>query len=70
MSKRVCDVVLAGLGLALLWPLLAIIAVLVKLDSRGPVLFRQSRVGRHGKPFRILKFRTMVANALRRSARA
>jgi lipopolysaccharide/colanic/teichoic acid biosynthesis glycosyltransferase/nucleoside-diphosphate-sugar epimerase len=63
MSKRVCDAVLAGVGLALVWPLLAIIAVLVKLDSRGPVLFRQSRVGRHGKPFRILKFRTMVANA-------
>ena len=63
MSKRLCDFILAGVGLVLVLPLLAIIAVLIKLDSRGPVLFRQTRVGRNGAPFRILKFRTMVANA-------
>jgi lipopolysaccharide/colanic/teichoic acid biosynthesis glycosyltransferase/nucleoside-diphosphate-sugar epimerase len=63
MSKRVCDVILAGLGLALVWPVLVFIAVLVKLDSRGPVFFRQTRVGRDGQSFQILKFRTMVDNA-------
>ena len=63
MSKRLCDVILAGLALAVVWPVLAVIAILVKLDSRGPVFFRQTRIGRDGKPFEILKFRTMVDNA-------
>ena len=49
----------AGLGLLLLSPLLALIAVAVKLDSRGPVFFRQERHGRGGSIFRIVKFRTM-----------
>ena len=53
------DVVLAGLGLVLILPLLAVLAVWVKLDSPGPVFFRQERVGRHGVPFRIHKLRTM-----------
>ena len=63
MSKRLCDVILAGLALAVVWPVLVVIAALVKLDSRGPVFFRQTRIGRDGKPFEILKFRTMVDNA-------
>jgi len=61
--KRLFDVVLSAAGLALVWPLLLVIAALVKLDSRGPVFFRQVRIGRHGRPFAILKFRTMVENA-------
>ena len=66
MVKRAFDLLAAGLGLLLLWPLLLAIAAAVKLDSRGPVLFRQARVGRHGVPFRIHKFRTMVADAPQR----
>jgi lipopolysaccharide/colanic/teichoic acid biosynthesis glycosyltransferase len=60
MGKRVFDVVLSLAGLVLLSPLLLAIAVWVKLDSPGPVFFRQERIGRHGVPFRIHKFRTMV----------
>ena len=63
MAKRVFDLVLAGLGLLLLGPALLGIALWVKLDSRGPVFFRQVRIGRHGVPFRIHKFRTMQVNA-------
>jgi lipopolysaccharide/colanic/teichoic acid biosynthesis glycosyltransferase len=63
MAKRAFDLLAAGLGLLLLAPLMLAIAVAVKLDSRGPVLFRQVRVGRHGVLFRIRKFRTMVADA-------
>jgi lipopolysaccharide/colanic/teichoic acid biosynthesis glycosyltransferase len=48
------------LGLAVLAPLLALLALWIKLDSPGPALFRQERVGRHGRPFRIHKLRTMV----------
>jgi lipopolysaccharide/colanic/teichoic acid biosynthesis glycosyltransferase len=59
MAKRCFDLVCAGLGLVLLAPLLAGIAIWVKLDSRGPVFFRQQRVGRGGVPFSIHKFRTM-----------
>jgi lipopolysaccharide/colanic/teichoic acid biosynthesis glycosyltransferase len=61
--KRTVDVVGATLGLLLLSPLLALVALAVKLDSRGPLLFRQSRIGRDGKPFQMLKFRTMVRGA-------
>lgn len=59
-GKRAADVVLAGVGLVVSSPLMAAIAVAVKVDSPGPVLFRQSRVGQWGKLFTILKFRTMV----------
>ena len=60
MLKRLLDVVAAALGLLLLSPLLLGIALLIKLDSPGPVFFRQVRVGRHGQTFRIFKFRTMT----------
>lgn len=60
MTKRAFDLLLASLGLVLLAPLLAAIALAIKLDSPGPVFYRQQRVGRHGVPFRIHKFRTMV----------
>mgnify|MGYP000873607447 FL=1 len=59
MSKRLFDVLAAGLGLLVLLPLLLVVAAWVKLDSPGPVLFRQERVGRFGRPFFIHKFRTM-----------
>ncbi|MDG0855395.1 sugar transferase [Roseateles puraquae] len=59
MVKRLFDIVAAGLGLLLLWPVLLAAAVWVKLDSPGPALFRQTRVGRLGVPFTIHKFRTM-----------
>lgn len=61
--KRVTDVVLASLGLVLSCPLWGLIALAVKLDSLGPVFFRQERLGKDGKSFRILKFRTMVNDA-------
>jgi exopolysaccharide biosynthesis polyprenyl glycosylphosphotransferase len=61
--KRTFDVLCASLGLLAVAPLMAAIALAIKLDSRGPVFFRQQRVGRHGKRFAIFKFRTMVANA-------
>ncbi len=63
MAKRLFDIVCAGIGLLLLSPLLLAVAVWVKLDSRGPVMFRQERVGRFGRPFRIHKFRTMRVDA-------
>ncbi|WP_019591375.1 sugar transferase [Thioalkalivibrio sp. ALE20] len=58
--KRLFDLLSSGLALVLLSPLLLGIAVAIKLDTRGPVLFRQQRIGRDQKPFRVLKFRTMV----------
>lgn len=61
MMKRAFDLTAAALGVLLLLPLLAAIALWVKLDSPGPVLFRQLRVGRGGQLFEILKFRTMAA---------
>jgi lipopolysaccharide/colanic/teichoic acid biosynthesis glycosyltransferase len=60
MAKRLFDVLACALGLLLLAPLLLAIAVAIKLDSPGPVFFRQVRVGRHGVEFRIHKFRTMT----------
>ena len=59
MSKRLFDWVMSSLGLLALGPILVLIALAVKLDSPGPVFFRQERVGRFGQPFRIHKFRTM-----------
>lgn len=61
--KRVFDLAMASLGLLLLFPLFLVVALLIKLDSRGPVLFRQERVGQEFRPFLIYKFRTMVQDA-------
>jgi lipopolysaccharide/colanic/teichoic acid biosynthesis glycosyltransferase len=63
LTKRLFDIAIALPALLLLAPLLLAVALWVKLDSPGPVLFRQQRVGRHGRLFRIHKFRTMVADA-------
>ena len=60
MSKRLFDVLAAGCGLLLLAPVLLAIALWIRLDSPGPALFRQRRVGRHGRLFDIYKFRTMA----------
>jgi len=61
--KRAFDFVGATIALLFTWPLMLITAIMVKVDSPGPVLFRQSRIGRDGVPFRIFKFRTMVDGA-------
>lgn len=58
--KRVVDVVLSALALLVLAPLFIVVAIAIKLDSRGPVFFTQLRAGQNGRPFRILKFRTML----------
>ncbi|NLR75877.1 MULTISPECIES: sugar transferase [Leeia] len=63
MPKRVFDLLAAGCGVLLLLPVLLLIMLWIKLDSPGPVFFRQERVGRFGKPFRIHKFRTMYVDA-------
>jgi len=63
LLKSVVDRMVAISGLILLSPLLLAVAVAVKLDSRGPVLFRQQRIGRSGSPFTIFKFRTMAVDA-------
>jgi exopolysaccharide biosynthesis polyprenyl glycosylphosphotransferase len=61
--KRVLDIGLSTVLLLLLAPALAVIALAIKLESRGPVFFMQRRVGREGEPFRLIKFRTMVVGA-------
>lgn len=63
MAKRLFDLLCAGLGLVVLSPLLLLVALWIKLDSPGPVMFRQERVGRGGRPFFIHKFRTMRVDA-------
>ncbi len=63
IAKRLFDLFWASLGLVVLSPLFLVVAVWIKLDSAGPVFFRQTRIGRFEKTFRIYKFRTMVADA-------
>lgn len=58
--KRLFDIAVSAAGLVCLSPVFIVIAVLIKRDSPGPVFFRQERIGLHGKPFRIHKFRTMT----------
>jgi lipopolysaccharide/colanic/teichoic acid biosynthesis glycosyltransferase len=68
VCKRALDLSGTAIGLVLLAPVIPVIAVAIKLDSRGPVLFRQQRVGRGGCVFDMVKFRTMVDGADRRKA--
>src|SRR5437588_8097893 len=63
MIKRAFDLVASALGILILSPLLLFISAWIKLDSKGPVFYRGTRVGRFGKSFRIFKYRTMVMNA-------
>ncbi len=61
--KRLLDIVVAALLLLIVWPFLLLVAVVIRRDSPGPALFRQTRVGRDGRPFTMLKYRTMVHEA-------
>lgn len=61
--KRIMDIVLSTIGLILCIPLFIVVAIAIKLDSPGPVIFKQERVGKDGKKFVMYKFRTMVVNA-------
>jgi lipopolysaccharide/colanic/teichoic acid biosynthesis glycosyltransferase len=67
--KRIMDFVGALLAIILLAPVMLTVAILIRLDSRGAALFQQVRIGRSGRPFKILKFRTMVADAEERLAK-
>jgi exopolysaccharide biosynthesis polyprenyl glycosylphosphotransferase len=66
VRKLALDLISAGLGLLVLWPVFIVVAVLIKLDSRGPVFYRAERIGLNGKPFAMLKFRSMVVDAEKR----
>ena len=61
--KRVLDFVLSLIGLIVLSPIMLIIIIAIKIDSKGPAFFLQERLGKDGKVFKIIKFRTMVVNA-------
>ena len=61
--KRTFDIIVAAIGLVVLMPLLALVALVIKLDSHGPILFKQERIGKGFRPFLIYKFRTMVKDA-------
>ena len=65
-AKRAMDIVVSAAALCVLWPVLALIALAIVVDDPGPVFYRQVRVGRGGRPFRIFKFRTMVVDADRK----
>jgi len=68
MGKRLLDVAAAILGLIVLLPVFAVTAAIIPLSSQGPAIFSQVRLGRHGRPFRMYKFRSMVADASQRGA--
>jgi len=63
MSKRLLDLLGAAIGLLVLLPAMVLIAIAVKLDSPGPIFFAHVRAGRGGRPFRLYKFRSMVAGS-------
>ena len=63
LGRRLLDVTGSVVGLLFLWPLFIMISILVTLDSQGDVFYRAQRLGRHGKPFKMLKFRSMRADA-------
>ncbi|MBC7292802.1 MAG: sugar transferase, partial [Thermoleophilia bacterium] len=65
IGKRLLDLIISAIGLIICAPLFAVVAVAIKLDSPGPVFFRQERIGKGGRPFYPYKFRTMVVNAER-----
>jgi lipopolysaccharide/colanic/teichoic acid biosynthesis glycosyltransferase len=63
LIKRLIDLLLSGFALAVLTPLLIVVGILIKKDSKGPVFFVQTRIGKDGKEFKMFKFRTMIENA-------
>ena len=62
IGKRIIDILLSGIGFIVLLPVMAVISLLIKIESPGPILFRQKRIGLHKKTFSIMKFRTMRIN--------
>ena len=62
--KRIMDIVVSFIGLIILSPVFLVVAILIKIDSKGPVFFRQERIGKNSKPFYPFKFRTMVEGAV------
>ena len=62
-AKRAIDFILSIIAMLILWPVFIIVSIAVKLDSKGPVLFKQERIGAGGKVFKILKFRSMATNS-------
>ena len=62
-SKRILDLVLSLLALVILSPLLLIVAIVIRIESKGPIIFSQKRIGLNGKVFKMYKFRSMVVNA-------
>ncbi len=66
--KRLFDILLSFIALLIIWPFMLVLAIWVAADSKGPVIFNQSRVGMHGKLFKIYKFRTMRTDAPREMA--
>lgn len=63
VAKAILDRILALVGLVVLFPILVLIALVIRIDSPGPILYRQQRVGQGGQPFTMYKFRTMIVNA-------
>jgi lipopolysaccharide/colanic/teichoic acid biosynthesis glycosyltransferase len=63
ISKEVMDIIVGAIALVIFLPVMAVCAAIIKLSSRGPVLFSQVRLGQHGRPFKIYKFRTMYIDA-------
>lgn len=61
--KRIIDIIISSIGLIICLPIFIIIALLIKIDSKGPVFFKHKRIGKHGKKLEIYKFRTMIDNA-------
>lgn len=61
--KRIIDIIISGIGLIICLPIFIIIAIIIKIDSKGPVFFKHKRIGKHGKKLEIYKFRTMIENA-------
>lgn len=61
--KRILDTLLAGIAMILLTPLFLVVMLIIKIETRGPAVFTQERMGKDGKPFKIYKFRTMQAHA-------
>ncbi|NOT61411.1 MAG: TIGR03013 family PEP-CTERM/XrtA system glycosyltransferase [Acidobacteria bacterium] len=66
--RRVADVMIAGIGLLITWPLMLLTALAIKLESKGPIFYSQDRVGLHDRPFRIIKFRSMRTDAEKHGA--
>src|SRR5690606_32965829 len=63
LFKRIFDLISSVMGVILISPLLILISLLIKLTSKGPVFFKQERLGKNGRVFNIIKFRTMIVNA-------